>query len=1015
MKCPDSQTLAELLVEATVSAHSETLWMHLEECPGCQSELDRISDDPDLKKWRDSGSYDFGPTGDVDALVELVERLANRETEVRSFSTKSTIDDQGVDNQILASFEPSLDPSDLGMLGPFRIRGVLGHGGMAVVFEAIDSELNRTVALKILRTKQSDATSRDRFVREARALAGVKHPNVISIYSVASTGDGQPFIAMEMIDGGSLQERLRFELEIPPRLAAMWIKQAALGLAAAHEIGLVHRDVKPSNILLANDGNGFTAKLADFGLARFTSVGQRDTQAGILIGTPAYMSPEHIAAPDSCDTLSDIYSLGVTLYELLTGEVPFRGAVHTVLQRIGRDEPVLPRTLNALIPRDLETVCMKAMHSDSKRRYTTAKEFADDLNRWLVGEPILARSASKLELLFAWCKRNKRVATLAGIIASLLIALASVSTYAAFTIQSAARELKTEKETVEESSRQLQVVAEEAKTQRLIAIDALNNLVTKVQTELAERPGTLRLRQSILEVAVKGLDQITSSSNSTDIDLTRIRAHLRKLEIFDTLGRSAESVVELEKATTLAENYNEKSPNMPDVQRVLGDALLAQADIATRRGGLDVAMPLYQRILQIREAAAKELPKTDSDLKAFDVRRAVVQVLQRIGDVYYHRTEWDTAHGFFDRSLKLAKANAEGFANSPIAKRDLSLALQRLGFNESLRNLKDEATGHFQQAVEINRALLAADPENKIYAGDLGYILGTLSKLSSATGDHEAAKAQAKESILQRERVAAADPEDTDAKIKMAMSWTDLHNVFMSAGRLPEAEEALNRFLQLNEKIANENPSASKFSVMSAMWFDSLSRLQVRQGRIADGIKSTQRAIEYWKRSQKAADVRPEMFEPMISIQQTVVAGLELALRGVSDEDSSASDAQVLYIGRGVAMYEAARIGETEKSIELGRKLTIVPSTDPTVRQAMDLVVARAFALCYRNLAKKTDIDSVSNAELKEMVLMDAINRLKEVVSVPAIKSNPSAKRALLEDLDFRSIRGEKSFVDLYD
>ena len=363
---------------------------------------------------------------------------------------------------------------------------------MAMVFEAVDEQLARRVALKILRPRRTGADSQERFLREARALAGVKHAHVISVHSAFEAQDGLSAIAMEMVEGESLQVILKREQEIEPKLAAQWVAEVADGLAAAHRVGLIHRDIKPSNILIARDAGRGVAKLADFGLARFTTVSEKVTQTGVLLGTPSYMSPEHIAAPESCDSRSDVYSLGVTLYEMLSGEVPFRGALHTVLQRIGRDDPTPLRTLNALIPRDLETICAKAMHRDPKCRYATASDLAEDLQRWLSARPILARPTSSYEHLVGWCNRNRGIAASIGTIAGLLITLSAVATYSAMSIRSADKLLRIEKKTVEDTSARLKIAAEDAAKQRRIAVDSLNSLVTKVQSELASRPGTLK-------------------------------------------------------------------------------------------------------------------------------------------------------------------------------------------------------------------------------------------------------------------------------------------------------------------------------------------------------------------------------------------------------------------------------------------------------------------------------------------------------------------------------------------
>jgi tetratricopeptide (TPR) repeat protein len=1012
MQCPESQFLAELLTESSESLHQESMWQHLEECPRCRAELDRLSDDPDLQEWRNKSSAAISPSAENDAIAHLVARLTDRRTSVDSITNKSTASDLGMDPSILDSFEPSNDPSELGKIGQYRIHRVIGHGGMAVVFEAVDTELNRMVALKILRTDRSDPSARERFIREAQALAGVKNPHVVAIYSVQSESH-HPRIAMEMVDSGSLQDRLRSAQEISPSMAALWIAEAAEGLAAAHHAGLIHRDIKPSNILLAKLGSGFTAKLADFGLARFTTVDHQATQTGVLLGTPAYMSPEHIAAPESCDAKSDIYSLGVTLYELLTGEVPFRGTVHTVLQRIGRDEPTAPRALNAAIPLDLETVCLKAMHREPLRRYASAQAFADDLRRWIDGHPIVARPASGFERCIRWCRRNQRVAALTAAIASLLIILASVSTYFAITLREAGINLRKEKETVEETSEQLQIAAEDSKTQRQIAIDSLRSLVTQVQTELAQRPGTLKLRESILDVAAKGLEQITQNAKSTDIDLIRVQAHTQKGQIFDSLGRSDRSVIELEKAIAIGESYYQQSPDRIDIQEALGNALMEQADIATRRGAFADAMPLYQRVRPFREAAMSALPENAEDMKSFLARKALYTVIQRMGDVHYHRNEWDQCYSHQVKAAELAQVNAMQSPESPIAKRDLSLAKQRLGSVEVLRNHTTEASQYFQASADINRALLATDPGNKLYAGDLGFILGELSKLTSAKGDMKEAISQARESIVQCEKVATMDPEDTAAQIKAAMSWTNLYYIYFHNGNFADAETAIDEFLKRNAILVDATPTATKFAMISSAWLDNRFDMQSRQGKWDKAIESLQSSLDFLQRCQRAADSKPETFEPLIQLKKVTIAGSKLARAGVETSESTVGvEPDVLYTARVSAIFQAGFEGKLNKVIEMSQSIERQPSNNPFLLLSGNAVVARAFALCHRHLLDQPD--SEQKSQQIGVSIQGVTQFLKPFFSHPSVLQNPSLLVTISQDPDFKSLREVTEFRNLF-
>jgi serine/threonine protein kinase len=240
------------------------------------------------------------------------------------------------------------------------------------------------VALKVPRPGWGESTPcRERFEREAHAAAAVHHEHVVRTYRVATTpGFAVPYLVMEYIEGETLGERLQRRPVLPPREAATIALQVALGLAAAHDQGVVHRDIKPSNILLEKRTG--RAKITDFGLARVLDRSEALSPSEVIAGTACYMSPEQIHSPQQVGPSSDLFSLGVVLYQLLTGERPFRGTTDSmIMQQIVHEEPVAPRRLNDALNRDLETITLQCLAKEPARRYPTAQELADDLQRWL--------------------------------------------------------------------------------------------------------------------------------------------------------------------------------------------------------------------------------------------------------------------------------------------------------------------------------------------------------------------------------------------------------------------------------------------------------------------------------------------------------------------------------------------------------------------------------------------------------------------------------------------------------
>jgi tetratricopeptide (TPR) repeat protein len=304
-------------------------------------------------------------------------------------------------------------------LGRFELREVVGQGSFGVVYKAWDTGLNRVVALKVARDRWPAAADHTRqLLREARSAARLRHAHIAGVYDVGQI-DGLCYLVQEFVGGTTLEKELQ-RGPLAPRRAAGLAALVAKALDHAHAQGVIHRDLKPANILLDQEGAPF---VADFGLAKNDPAESSSSGDDRLVGTPAYMAPEQ-ARGDArrVDGRSDVYSLGVILYQMLTGELPFGGMARMVLYQAVHVEPRPPRTLNDRIPRDLETICLKAMAKESHRRYATATGLAEDLQRFLNGEPIHARRTGALARGVIRLRRRPAVAALLG--ATLLITVA---------------------------------------------------------------------------------------------------------------------------------------------------------------------------------------------------------------------------------------------------------------------------------------------------------------------------------------------------------------------------------------------------------------------------------------------------------------------------------------------------------------------------------------------------------------------------------------------------------------
>ena len=324
------------------------------------------------------------------------------------------------------------------ILGHYQLIAEIGRGGIGIVYRATDQRTKRTVAVKrLILSPLLSPLGAARFRQEVLALAKVEHPSIVRLYDSDLESD-VPYLVMEYIDGASLSKRSNGR-PLPPREAATLLEKVAAAVQVVHEVGLLHRDLKPANILLTSKGE---PKVTDFGLARPSEDAEGLTRTGVTVGTPEYMPPEQATGDLTALTpATDVYALGATLYELLVGRPPFLGAnTFSIIDQVVKAEPVRLATLQPSIPRDLETVCLKCLEKDPRKRYSSARELGADLRRYLEGMPILARPIRLHSRMYRRAMRNKLVSALLSVVLLVVLGGGAYSAYRWMAERSARRE-----------------------------------------------------------------------------------------------------------------------------------------------------------------------------------------------------------------------------------------------------------------------------------------------------------------------------------------------------------------------------------------------------------------------------------------------------------------------------------------------------------------------------------------------------------------------------------------------
>lgn len=814
--CPSDNDLVMLLRNELADEVVSKVAGHIDACQDCQKKLDQITTGDFLDDHSTFLSHSHSEQSDV--LDNLLSKLVNTPPKDNDFRSRSkpswSIDFPGA---------PTID-APLGTLGVYAIVDRIADGGHGSVYRALDTRVNREVAIKVLR--QCSDESRARFQREARAAAALKDEHIVTLYESGNHVDFPPYLVMEYVSGDSLSAKLRDAGPLDPKLAANIARDVAEGLACAHRHGLVHRDIKPSNVLIeASTGK---AKITDFGLVRDESSDSLLTLENAIAGTPAYMSPEQITDPSTVDARSDIYSLGVMLYQLLTGVVPFRGVLRMTVLQVVHDDPPPPSYYNDSVPRDLQTICLKAMSKSPERRYAESQMFADDLQRWLNGDLIHAKPMNAIGKGIRWCQRNRLIAGLATSVMLLSLFLAAGSLTVAKKLSNDAA-----------SERVNALVAQE---QRNAMIDTLGKLIFQLQEDFEDDKMDYDVvQESALEIALDGFERINLKEGFSKDVLYHMAAGHRKMgELYDRASggeddarRALKTAADLLVRSASAEEFGERERSLLiGIYWDLGDI-----DISTNN--FDQAVEQYGKALQLAE---QDLEKVVNGSVSAANRVVVSHYRLAGGQLALNNLDESLQHA--RKALEIAAESADFFLDKETELDQFDLQ-QLLGFIEFKKGDLSAAETLFQ--TNLSQALNAIDGTSEtIYLYQYAFVaLEELAQLARDAGDPELVQSHADRiSYLENEVFQLAIQREADCLLESFLLYVSVENAFHIAGDSSREHEYIKRRCRFLEKWIEEFPNDALGIVDLAISYQELAATKIKMDQTTEAAELLDRAIE---------------------------------------------------------------------------------------------------------------------------------------------------------------------------
>ena len=834
--------------------------------------------DPLIQRFPDQEEFIYELWQSLKTRTKIVDAVASRnETLLKATSNGSTYDDGSIQDP--APKEGNTAKLHADVAPRFRIVRNLAQGGIGTIFVAFDRDLQREVAIKELKRKfENDRAILQRFEAEATITGNLEHPNIVPIYATGKRSDGRPYYAMRLIQGRSMQtvisdlhrehsSILNFRKNVAARDLLLRFVTVCRAIGFAHSRGVLHRDLKPSNIMVGDFGETL---VVDWGLAlnlkhtdqnQVTTVEHADsspsdwskTKYGTIVGTPGYMSPEQaIGRVEEISTTSDIYSLGVTLVQILTNRIPY---MHTGTSPSPENHTgfhveyaILHGSRHVLdgfgpLPKPLEAICRKALHWDPKARYANAELLASDVEAWLLDEPVSVLKDSGPQKIRRWAKSHP--ATVAAGIASLLITFLAMAVTLRF--------LSVSNESLRQSNLREQTSAQEAVRQRQRVLGILNTFLLDVERGLANVPGSAAVQKNVLTTVLNKLGEISSDfAEDEELNLSNAKALIDLGDLFSRVGtkeikldlprskKFALSPLEAagevySEALTIVTNSTSKDGTEP--RRMIAMIKQKQAEILRQTARTPEALPLVQESLAMRRILLTESPKSAE--AAMDVVFAV----DFLGQIYLQDGDFPRAKVAFGESHAiLARLSKELPSDSDI-KRRLGIALSRLGDIAVHDGDLDLATQLYQQDQAIATDLYSSNPNNLTTKRDLCVSLDRIGNISAQKGQMEQALESYLESRRLREELHSAEPTSVKTSQELFVSYMKGGDTRMLLKDVTNARADYDKALALADALAEADPqnaTARRFQSLSA---EVLADVALEQSQLDDALQYAKRSL----------------------------------------------------------------------------------------------------------------------------------------------------------------------------